>query len=200
MSDVLDGIGEDVEGEGASRRRSLWLLLVLFVAAALVAIFMVVLSGGSKQNAAPPPVQTVGPIVTSHSPTVGNNGVSVSPSSPSQSAQTSGGPATANSSAPVAGAGDVLGVVNQLRAAHHLTPVTGAESTNAQQCAQSHGSGATCVPHYIFAGSTSQDASAGIQRIQSFNPTWLLDPTTTRIEFGWSHTGTQYNLAILKWP
>jgi hypothetical protein len=199
VSDVLDGIGEDADGEGISRRRSLWLLLGLFITAGLVAVLMIVLSGGgSKPNSAPPASPNLQqPVVTSHSPTIGND--LTAPDSPSSTTETSTDTPTQPSFTPV-GTGDVVAAVNQLRAEHHLGPVTGTQSAAAQQCAVSKGSGATCVPHYVFAAATSADATVGVEKIQAFNATWLLDPTTTRIEYGWSHAGSQYYLAVLKWP
>jgi hypothetical protein len=196
--DVLHGIGEDPDDKPLlSRGRALWLLVALFGASALVAIFMGVVGGSSAPKHLATPPSYNGPLVTSHSPSIANDittTISVPP--PSLPRHTGG----INPFGSSAGSEDVVAAVNALRAEHHLAAVTGGVSVGATVCAQEQGRGSACEPHFIYASVPSKVGTLGVQRIQTFNSTWLLDPTTTRIEFGWAQGGAQYYLAILKWP
>jgi hypothetical protein len=193
--DVLHGIGEDPNQSDPNRRRSLSLLLVLFVAAGLVAIFMSVVNGTGKRNTAAPPPSLNGPVVTSHSPSIAND-ITSTINVPTESEH----PVRPVNPFGTTQGGDVVDAVNALRVVHHLTPVAGATSIAATLCAQQQGRGSACEPHFIYAAVGTKDGTLGVQRVQAFNSTWLLDPTTTRIAYGWSQTGSQYYLAILKWP
>jgi hypothetical protein len=195
--DVLHGIGEDLDGgPSPGRRRSLWWLLALFLAAGAAAVSMVVFGGSGPTRIATPVPTFTGPIVTSHSPLIQND-ITSTISVPTASTP----PHAVNPFGTTVGAGgNVLAAVNALRLTHHLAPVTGDLSVAATACAQQQGRGSACQPHYILAEVPSQEAAVGVQRIQAFNSTWLLDSTTIRMEYGWSQRGDQFFLAILKWP
>jgi hypothetical protein len=195
--DVLHGIGEDPNGGSPQdRRHALWLLLALFVAAVLVAGLMVLFGRGSGPNHVATPLPTGTELLgTSHSPSIANDITStISVPPPSTPATASVNPFGATPG------GDVLVAVNALRASHQLAPVAGGASLAAAACAQELGRGPACEPHYIFASAPRKVASVGVQQIQAFNATWLLDPATTRMEYGWSEGSGRFFLAILKWP
>lgn len=195
MSDVLDDLGSD-DGdldidEDPSRRRSLWWLLGLFGLAALAAIFMIVFS--QSKHSSPGALVPTGPVLIPPSQ-------SSSPAGQAPPAQSSPA-ANVSASAPNPGAdGGVVAAVNALRASHALPPVTGAVSPAAVQCAQAKGSGPSCVPHYVYAVVPTEDGAKAVADIVGFSPKWLLDPATTRIAVGWSPQGSEFALALLKWP
>lgn len=217
----LEGGDDETDDVGPVRRHALWALLVLFFAAAIAGSLMVLLGGGGghhrqaiihvpvNSTAVPtttPATPATTPLSSStqqqttsasarHAPALVVAGTSL-PASPGAR----GNPCNRASSCLVPGDGGAVAAVNDFRTHHHLSPVRGMVTSDAQRCAQTTGGGATCVPHYAYTVLRWQDGATAVDKVNSFNPGWLTDPDIKRIQIGWWYTGGSYNFAILKSP
>ena len=206
----FDGADEDdLDDRRPVRRHALWAMLVLFFAAAIAGSLMVLLGGGHHRQAIldvpsgsspriATPTSAASPTGSSasHAPAVVTARTSLPPSPGSH-----GNPCAGRSSCAVEGDGGAVAAVNAFRADRHLSPLRSVVVTSAaQRCARAHGSGATCVPHFAYTTLSWQDGAKAIDKVDSFNPGWLLDPHIQRIQIGWWYAGGSYNFAILKSP
>jgi hypothetical protein len=226
MSDFLGAEYGDADAEAAAdtdadgigtRRHALWGLAVLVGVAAAVVGLMVLFgvgsSGGGNNNAiVPPPLptgsatpgQTAGATTSPASPTSAAASTSSSPtdtaSSSTPATVRSGNPCTGAATCVVDGDGGAVAAVNAYRAQHHLPPVPGTVTANAQTCALHSGGGATCVPHYAWTSMRTQDGTAAITKIASFAGPWLLDAKMSSFSVGWAYAGGSYQCVLLKTP
>jgi hypothetical protein len=210
VSDVLDGIGDDLdEGGDPSRRKSLWGLLVLACVAIVVACLMILLGGGKddKNQSAPLPSDTANPVtVLPHSSTPrspdktseGNESSSSSSSAPPATVHTDN-PCPDEKSCAVDGDAGLIALVNAYRTEHKRDEVDGVVSENAKKCALRQG-GSTCVPHYAWTSLPKQDAAAAMKKFQGFSGSWMLDAKMTKLEVGWAWDGSGWRVALLKSP
>lgn len=212
MSDVLDGIGDDLDDEGVSRRRSVWGLLVLACVAVIVACLMILL-GGSKDsgnNAQPPaPVDTGNPVtvIPRSTPVSSPNGSSDDSSRSSTGVSTppanvhSGNPCPDEKSCAVDGDAGLITLINKYRQDEGKKPVDGTVSENAKKCALGRGGdGSACVPHYAWTNVPKQDAAAALAKLKGFSSSWMLDSGIKKLEVGWAWNGSGWNVALLKSP
>jgi len=191
----------DLDGAEA-RRHGLWGLGVLVMIAIVVVSFMILFTGGND-GSGPANSQDLttlsGALGTSHPP-------ARHPSSPHSatthpSSTTPSGCAGSTSCAQGADVTAVAAGINALRTGAGLKAVPAAASPNAQQCAIAHGSGPTCVPHYMWSQTNSPTAAAAVAALQRVNRAWLLDPSTTRFEIGYVRGADGgYDCAVLKFP
>jgi len=219
-SEIEQPEDEADEEVGPVRRHALWALLVLFFAAAIAGSLMVLLGGGgghhrqaiievpvdsttqpttpataAGSSTASPTDQQPSSASTGRAPAFVIVGTSL-PASPGAR----GNPCGRQSSCLVPGDGGAVAAVNDFRTRHHLSPVRGVVTSDAQRCAQTHGAGPTCVPHYAYTVLPWQDGDGAIEKVNSFNSDWLTDPGIKRIEIGWWYVGGSYDFAILKAP
>jgi hypothetical protein len=198
---VTDPYGYDDE-VGGSRRRGLWGLSVLAMIAVVVVAFVTLFTGGQKGGEDQPTVRrsVTPPALSSSAPESPAPGSSAPGSSASSSSST---PSPSRSSvSPLAeSALAVAAGINRLRQEASLPNVRATTSPAADQCAATQGSGATCVPHYMYAQVSTTEAAPTVAALRSVSTPWLLDPTTRRIEIGWAKLSSgAWSCAVLKFP
>jgi hypothetical protein len=190
LNDVID---RDTTEDDA-RRHGLWGLGVLAMIAVVVVSFMILFTGGKEGDEDATSIQDDSTL-SGALPSSGRQG---SPNSthPARRSTTSTPRTTGGANLQALAAG-----INELRIKQGLSAVTAGPSENAQECAAARGEGPTCVPHFMWTQVDSPDAESAVKSLQNVNQSWLLDPTTTRFEIGWSRDpGGRYNCVVLKFP
>ncbi len=217
MSDLLPGPSDE---DAESRRRAMWALLVLVLVAVFIGAIMVFVlgtsGGGGNHNvgdAGDTPGTTPAPSTSSTAThavaTPAHRSSSGPPSTPAGPKPTS----TANpcpSAQPCAVTNDdgqAVQALNAFRVSHGRPAVPGSVSAKAAQCALSQGNGPSCQPHYSWQpGAATPDGTKIIAAIagRGDGSQWLLDPTMTSFNVGWSYTpgaggsAGHYDFAVLK--
>lgn len=191
MNDEID----PDQREDDARRHGLWGLGVLAMIAVVVVSFMILFTGGKEGDQDSSTIQDDSTL----------SGALPSSGSHRTAHSRSTAPSSATSSRPrVSGAPNLRALaagINELRIRQGVSAVSAGPSDNAQDCAMTRGDGPTCVPHFMWTQVDSLDPEAAVRALQNVNESWLLDPTTTRFEIGWSRDpGGRYNCVVLKYP
>jgi hypothetical protein len=198
------------------RRRAAIALGVLAVGALVLVAIMVYVFGSRGDTTSGKPTNVAnpsGPAVTvtggpHNSPSTqhrSHNKSSKPPKSsthtaPSQSVPATGGPASCETSSPCelpTDAGNAVGALNAYRAQHGVSPVNGAVTKAAQECALANGQVSSCPSGYFWEP-VPRSGHQVIQKIaaQPSGPGWLLDKTMKRVEVGWVYIPSSHSYEV----
>lgn len=197
----------EYDEEQTRRRHGLWGLAVLVMLAVIVVSFMILFTGGhtgGSNNLGQDDSTLSGALPTPGTSSTADRSSTAPATSASSSASSSSAAPTCVGSGSCPLSGQVAGIaagINDLRINQGLRPVPASASAAALQCALAQGNGPTCAPHYMFAGVGAPTAAAAVAALQNVNESWLLDPTITHLQIGWTRgSDGRYYCAVLKFP
>lgn len=215
--------------ESAQRRRAAWGLGILALVAAIVVPLMAFLlgtSGGGNDNALPPAPSVPLTTPTSHPDAPSRPAGRTTPARHTHSARTThasprpaphrhshthaappnvpptGGRVSCPGGDPCVAPGDignVMGALNQFRAAHGRGPADGTITAAAQRCALGSGDGSACPDSYFWEPVTGRDGHEVINKIADGGDgiSFLLEPKSFQVGWAYEPSAHTYECALV---